>query len=172
MTTIANDSLQIRAATPEDGEIVAELYSASYPVLMPAAYERKVLDAALPLMTRANPKLLACGTYFLAFDGIGTLVGGGGWTPDRPGTGEREDGTGHVRHFATHPEHTGKGIGRTIFERCAASAQGNGIGRFECYASLNAQPFYAALGFRFLDVFDIPMAPGVVFPSARMEREV
>jgi GNAT superfamily N-acetyltransferase len=158
----------IRVAGPDDADAVTEVLTASYPVLMDGAYDMATLAAALPHMVRANPTLLASGTYYLAETADGTAVGCGGWTHERPGTGEREDGLAHIRHFATRPDRTGQGIGRALFEICVGAATGEGVHRFEVYASLNAEGFYRALGFETIEPLDIPMGNGAVFPSLRM----
>ncbi|MBA4174894.1 MAG: GNAT family N-acetyltransferase, partial [Hyphomicrobium sp.] len=60
---IIDRRLSIRVATPEDREAVTRLLQRSYPALMAGSYEPAVLAAALPLMTQANPALLASGTF-------------------------------------------------------------------------------------------------------------
>lgn len=160
----------VRVATPDDAAAVGALLAASYPALMPAGYEAAVLAAALPLMTRANPALLASGRYFLVEDADGRAVGCGGWTPERPGRGDVVAGLGHIRHFATHPDRLGRGIGRAIYAACDAQARADGVRRFECYASLNAVAFYAALGFVPLGRLEVAMGPKAVFPCERMEK--
>ena len=58
-------------------------------------------------------------------------AGCGGWTVERPGSeGETEQGLGHFRHFATHPDHVRKGIGKLIAERSFGDAVGAGIHDF------------------------------------------
>ena len=63
---IIDRRLSIRVATPEDREAVTRLLQRSYPALMAGSYEPAVLAAALPLMTQANPALLASGTFVVA----------------------------------------------------------------------------------------------------------
>ncbi|GJD63816.1 GNAT family N-acetyltransferase [Methylobacterium frigidaeris] len=166
---IANrTSFGTAGAWTDDGDAVTAVLAASYPVLMAASYEADTLTWALPLMVRANPALLASGRFHLAEvpDGI---VGVGGWTPERPGTGEIEPGLGHVRHFAVHPAWIGRGVGRRVFAACRSQAQGGGVSAFECYASLNAEPFYRALGFREFGRREIPLGGGAVgFPAVLM----
>ena len=51
------------------------------------SYDPHGLDAALPYMSRANPRLLASGTYYVAeIDGV--AAGCGGWSVEKPGSGE------------------------------------------------------------------------------------
>jgi GNAT superfamily N-acetyltransferase len=162
--------LAIRAAGPGDAVRVAELLAASYPALMRGAYDAAVLAAALGPMTRANPALLASGTYYLAELPDGSLAGCGGWTPERPGTGAVVAGLAHIRHFATRPDRLGRGIGRAIWQTCRVRAHAAGVRRFECYASLNAVGFYAALGFVPVRRMEVALGPDVAFPCELMER--
>lgn len=157
-----------RWATPADAAAVSALLARSYPVLMRDAYAPDVLAAAVPLMTRANPVLLASGRYLLAETADGTLVGSGGWSEEEPGTKRREPGLSHIRHVAVDPAATGAGIGRTIIARCAGAAASAGITRFECLSSLNAEAFYAALGFRRVRAVDAVLAGTVRLPSILM----
>lgn len=92
----------IRIAAPSDACGVSDLLKTSYGELLAGHYELALLARALPLISRANPALLNSGRYFVAHDGENRIVGCGGWSLDRPGTGELEGGLAHVRHFATH----------------------------------------------------------------------
>ncbi|MCG8356782.1 MAG: GNAT family N-acetyltransferase [Kiloniellales bacterium] len=162
----------VRVATPDDGPAVTALLEASYPTLMGPAYEKEVLEAALPSMTQANASLLSSGTYYLAERQDGGIVGAGGWTRERPGSGDVTPDLAHIRHFATHPGWTGRGIGRAIYAQCEAAARQHDLRRFECFASLNAVPFYAALGFAALRQVEVPMALGLSFPAVLMARPI
>jgi N-acetylglutamate synthase-like GNAT family acetyltransferase len=164
------ERIVVRVAGSDDAEAIGAVLRASYPKLMAPAYPADVLARALPFMVRANPALLRSGTYYLAATPDGTVVGCGGWTFERPG----EPGSaiyptqGHIRHFATHPNWIRRGIGRTLFERCVAEARAVGVQRFECYASVVAQPFYAALGFVTVGPTTIELEPGLTFSGPRM----
>ena len=161
----------VRLSGPNDASAVTKLLRASYPTLMAPAYDPDVLAAALVSMTTANADLLASGSYFVAKIATGELVGCGGWTRQVPGTGKITDNIGHIRHFATHPDWTGQGIGRALYAACEAQASAAGITEFDCFASLNAEGFYAALGFERVDRIEVTM-PGVNFPSILMHRKI
>ena len=163
---------EIRVAIPDDEAGVSGLLLDSYPVLMAAAYDATLLAAAVPIMARANPKLLQCGTYFVAEDASGVLIGCGGWTPERPGDGRIKRTLGHIRHFGVHPQPTRGGVGRALFQHCETTARAAGIQRFECYASLNAEAFYAALGFAAVRTIDIAMGPRLELPAVVMKRTI
>ena len=165
------DRFTIRPATPDDAAVVTALLRASYPMLMRPAYAPDLLTAAQPSMTRANPDLLASGTYFVAETQNGGLVGCGGWTRQVPGMDVVEGNTGHIRHFATHPDWIGRGIGRALYQACETQAASVGITSFKCFASLNAEGFYAALGFERAERIEVAM-PGASFPGVLMRREL
>jgi N-acetylglutamate synthase-like GNAT family acetyltransferase len=123
----------IRIARPSDSDAVSALLEASYSTLLAARYDHEMLSRALPLMTRANPTLLASGTYYVAESDQGNLVGCGGWTTARPGGGEIIEGEAHIRHFATHPEWVGRGIGTSLLARCFSDARPLGIRKLHCF---------------------------------------
>lgn len=162
--------LLIRLGTLEDTEAINALLQASYPVLLSNSYEPAILDLALPFVTKANPVLLRSGTYYLCSLPDGLLAGCGGWSLERPGTNVSEPGLAHIRHFATHADRCGRGIGRAIYDRCEREAKALGISEFECHASRNAEGFYRALGFRTVEPMQIPFSPGVLFPALLMKK--
>ncbi len=166
---------RLRTATASDAAAIEALLAASYPPLMASAYPPDVLRHALPLMTRANPALLACGTYYIAepavVDGPDPRpLGAGGWTVDEPGTKHVQPDVGHVRHFATHPAAVRRGIGRAIMDRCVGGAIERGIRELACFASLNAVPFYAGVGFEAVAPASVNLGGRVPFDCVRMRR--
>ena len=58
---------------------------------------------AIPLISRARPELLACGSCWLALNPQGDILGADGWTQGAPGMPEDGYGlaTAHIRHFVT-----------------------------------------------------------------------
>lgn len=158
----------IRVARPEDSQALGSLLLASYSTLLTDHYDPVLLETALPFVARANPTLLASGTYYLAVAGNG-IVGCGGCSMDRPGTGETAAGEAYVRHVATHPDWLGRGIGRSLLARCFADA-GPSVHTLHCFSTLNAEPFYRACGFETVGPMEVPMGPTVKFPAVRMKR--
>lgn len=157
---------------PEDELPVSGVLAASYPALMRPSYDAEVLAAALPLMTRANSSLLAAGTFYVAEVADGSLAGCGGWSLQRPENNEVEAGLAHLRHFASHADWLGRGIGRAIYARCEDAAGRRGVRRLQCYASLNAEGFYAALGFVSVGEIAVAMGAGLTLPSILMKRSI
>ena len=161
----------VRVAAPEDFASVSALLEASYPALFAARYAPEVLFKALPLMTRANPRLLASGNFYVVAAPNEQLIGCGGWSRERPGSNEIECNQGHVRHFATHPEWIRHGVGRTIFARSARDARAEGVSSFECYSSLVAVEFYRALGFAVARHMELQLGEGVSIPGVLMRYD-
>jgi predicted N-acetyltransferase YhbS len=114
---------------------------------------------------------LSSGAYHVA-ETEGRIVGSGGWSFNRPGSDETEPGLAHVRHFAVHPDWARRGVGRAIYGACEAQARIAGARRFECYATLSGEGFYAALGFRTVGRIDVRMGENAILPSLLMERNI
>lgn len=131
----------MRIATPADVGVVSELLKTSYEELLAGHYDAALLACALPLMTRANPALLNSGRYYVAHSDDNRIIGCGGWSPDRPGSGEREIGVAHVRHFATHPGSIRQGVARALLSRCIQDAEVHGARSMEAFSTLAAVSF-------------------------------
>jgi len=162
---------RVRIATPDDADAVSRVLRASYGALMKPAYSDTVLEAVLPLITTANPALLAGGTFYVALLD-GTIVGCGGWTFARPGAPDApvDPKRGHIRHFATDPAWTRRGVARALMDRCITDAEAVGATTLEAYATLVAEEFYRSAGFRTVAAIDVPIRPGVDLTSLRMIR--
>lgn len=158
----------IRPATPDDREMLDGLIAAAY-AMLGDGYDARQLAAAMPAMSTPNPKLLACGTYYVA-EWDGEPAACGGWTPDKPGSGEIVEGVAYIRHFATHPNHTRKGIARMLLDRCLVEATAAGMHLMKSQATLTGEPFYAAAGFRRVGMIEVEMGPGNMLPAVDMER--
>lgn len=163
----------IRPATLSDRDAVSTLFRQSYPDLLPQHYTSEVLDSALPLITEAQPMLLASGTYFLAeCVETETVIGAGGWHDLSPTRGVSDAKTGHMRHVATRPDWLRRGVARRLIDVAVASAEAHGITRLSCLSTLTARPFYAAMGFTQASEVEVTLAPGVHFPAVQMARHL
>src|SRR5438552_12877 len=162
----------VRVAVPADADAVTALLLESYPGLLAERYHPELLALALPLVTKADPRLLASGTYYVAELADGQLVGCGGWTVERPGSGEVMPGVAHVRHCGTHQDRIRCGVARRLMMRSFADAAAHGIRTMECYSTLGAERFYQALGFTSIGPIDVEMAPSIRFPAVLMRCEL
>ena len=166
------DALTIRLATPADLAEVDALLAHSYPRLLAADYAPSVLVLALPIISRARPELLASGSYFVALDGTGRMLGAGGWTRGAPGDGDVARGLGHVRHVVTRAGEVRRGIGRALMGCVMDDAAAAGVRLLDCLSTRTAVPFYKALGFRTTGPVEVPLRPGIVFPAVRMHCDL
>jgi GNAT superfamily N-acetyltransferase len=161
----------IRTATLADADPVSRVLLASYQPLLNGHYDDALLARALPLVTRANPRLLSSKQYYVAESEEGRCIGCGGWTRERPSTGDAIDGVGHIRHFATAAEWSGLGVGKALLSHSIRSAEKQGVFVLECLATRNAEGFYMAAGFRRIGPIDVSLGDGVALPSLLMRRE-
>ncbi|MEM8654349.1 MAG: GNAT family N-acetyltransferase [Pseudomonadota bacterium] len=156
----------VRPTTKADMAAVDALLARTYPKLLKADYPPSVLVTALPLISRAQPALLVCGTYY-AVEEDGAILGAGGWTRDR-----KDVRLGHIRHVVTDDRALRRGVGRRLMARCFDDARAAHVNRMECWATRTAVPFYTAVGFEEIGPIDVPLADGITFPSVRMMREL
>lgn len=163
--------MKIRVTAIDDTRVIEALLRRSYPELMKAAYEADILDVALPAMTTANQDLIVSGSFYVAEEN-GVIVGCGGWSNKEPGSGAIVDDLVHLRHFAVDPDLTGRGIGRAIFDQSATQAIVDGATRMRVFSSLNAEPFYKAMGLKRLERITVPMGTIIEFPVVLMEGKI
>ncbi|GGH29729.1 Acetyltransferase, GNAT family [Cribrihabitans marinus] len=159
-------SFVVRPTSKADLAAVDALLARSYPRLLKADYPPSVLVTALPLISRAQPALLASGTYYVAEEAA-EILGAGGWTRD----GKRAD-LGHIRHVATDHRALRRGVGRAILRHALDMARAAGVTEMACWSTRTAVPFYAALGFETLGPMQVELGPGIRFPAVRMKRRL
>lgn len=157
----------LRTATEADIAEVDRLLSQSYAKLLKASYPPSVLVTAVPLIARANPALLMGGTYYVAVDRDGHVLGAGGWTRSVKG-----HGTADMRHVVTHHRHLRRGIARRVVLGVFSEARLAGIRRLDCLSTRNAVPFYESMGFCVDRPVNVSLRPGIDFPAVRMTREL
>lgn len=158
--------LILRPTTRDDLAEVDALLARAYPRLLKLAYPPSILVTALPLISRAQPRLVASGTYYAALRD-GRIVGVGGWSRDR-GVAHR----GHVRHVATDDRVVRQGVGRAVLGHVLGQARAVGMAEMECWATRNAVPFYAAMGFAEEGPMEVPLQPGITFPAVCMRMDL
>ncbi|MDG1863932.1 MAG: GNAT family N-acetyltransferase [Yoonia sp.] len=152
----------IRPSTIQDTTAISEMAHACYSSVLISHYAPDTLKVALPHMAHVPVGLAQCGTYFVAVqDDI--IVGACGWT-DGPRGAE-------VRKLAVHPDHLRKGIARSLLTHVHGSASTAGHERIGSAASLNAVPFYCALGYKQTGWVKIDTGhEDAPFDAATMER--
>lgn len=162
-------TLTLRRTTHADLAALDLMLSRSYPALLKADYPPSTLVLALPLISRAQPRLVTSGSYWCA-ESEGLLLAAGGWSWGGPQGGASPTHMAHVRHVVTDHRHTRKGIGRALMGQVLDDARRAGARLLDCQSTLTAVPFYAALGFREIGPVVVTLRPGIEFPAVRMQR--
>jgi N-acetylglutamate synthase-like GNAT family acetyltransferase len=163
-------AVTVRTAGKADIAAIDALLARSYPALLKADYRPSVLVTALPLISRAQPALVTCGTYFVVQDTAGTICGAGGWTRHASQGGSGSTVIGNIRHVVTDHRKTRQGIGRHLMAHILSDAAAAGITGLDCLSTLTAVPFYRAMGFVEQGPREISLRAGIVFPSVAMHR--
>ncbi|NDV02469.1 GNAT family N-acetyltransferase [Pseudoroseicyclus tamaricis] len=157
-------ALSIRPATGADIAGIDAMMGRAWSRQMAGAYPPSLLILAVPYISRAQPALVTSGRYYVAEE-AGRILGAGGWSGG-------EAGRGDVRHVAVDASAAGRGIGRALMERSIAAARDAGVTRLNCTATLNAVPFYEAVGFRALGPTSVRLGPALSLPCTAMVREL
>jgi len=168
---MANTTLTIRPSVRNDLAAIDRLFAESYPALLKRDYAPSLMVTAVPMLARAQPRLVGLGTYFVAVEGD-TLVAAGGWSWTSPQGSVGSMNMGHVRHVVTDHRCARRGIGTRLMRHAMALAWRAGICRLECQSTLTAVPFYASLGFEMIGRVEIRLAPGILFPAVEMRRRL
>ncbi len=164
-----DDTLTLRPAEQTDLDALDALFGRSYPVLLKPDYAPSVLVTAVPLISKAQPALIASGSFFVVCDDD-DIVGAGGWTMQAPGGKPGARGIGHIRHVVTDHRHTRRGIGRKLMEYVALHAHASGMTQLHCQSTRTAVPFYEAMGFVAQSDIEVPLRPGITFPAVFMTK--
>jgi GNAT superfamily N-acetyltransferase len=165
------ETLTIRQAMRGDLAELDALYARAYPAILKRDYAPSVLVTALPLLARAQPRLIASGSFHVALMD-GRIVGGAGWSWSGPQGGAGPLNMAHVRHVVTDPGQLRKGIGRVLMGRVLDEAAAGGAQLMDCQSTLTAVPFYAALGFVEIGPIRVTLRPGIEFPAVHMQRRM
>jgi len=136
-------------------------------------YPPSVLVTAIPTIARAQPRLVASGLFYVVEDDAGAgLLGAGGWSLEAPGGRPGQRGVGHIRHVATDPAATRRGVGRMLLQHILLVARASGMAQMHCQSTLTAEPFYAAMGFVAQGPITVPLSGGLAFPAVFMTSQV
>ena len=174
--------LTLRLATPVDIPGLRDLIEQSVRALSLGYYTSPQIESALRYVFGPDTQLIADRTYYVIESEAGELAAAGGWSRRRTlYGGDQMKGAedpllnptteaARIRAFFVHPAWVRRGLGRQLFERCAADAARAGFRTMELMATLPGEPLYRALGFVQLDESVASLPDGEVLPVVRMGR--
>jgi GNAT superfamily N-acetyltransferase len=139
--------LVLRPVEAADLDRVARLQTAAIMALGAPTYGLARALAWARLGVEVRHQLLGEGAFYLA-EQRGEVVGVGGWSPDG-----LEADLAWIRYLFVHPRLGLRGLGRRLMAEAERSARAADRRRFQVWSSLNAVPFYGALGY-------VPLRPG------------
>ncbi len=180
---MTSPGLRIRAAVPEDAEVLAVLIRDSALRLGRADYSPEQLASALSHLFGVDSRLIEDGTYYVIEAG-GQPVACGGWSRRRTlfggdqYSGRSDDRldprteAARIRAFFVHPAWARRGLARLLLEHCERAARAGGFRRLELMATLTGIPLYEHEGFRIVERQELELPDGVRFPLARMTRDL
>jgi GNAT superfamily N-acetyltransferase len=182
-TVHSDGQRRLRLATSADVPELRRLIEQSVRTLSAGYYTGPQIESALlRYVFGPDTQLIADQTYYVVEGKAGELMASGGWGRRRalygaaPPNGATEPlldpatEAARLRAFFVHPAWARRGLGRQLFERCAADAARAGFRTLELMATLPGEPFYLALGFVPLERTLVAMPDGEELPVVRMAR--
>lgn len=174
----------------DDVPAIRELIEASVRQLQAHDYSETQREKALSTVFTVDSRLIADGTYLLAFDDDdGRLAGCGGWSFRKTlygGDHQIEDHHGDVhaepldpqvdaakvRAIFVHPEFARRGVGSLILIEAERQAEAAGFRRFEMGSTLTGVSLYSLRGYKETARFEVPVGDGTTITVARMVKEI
>ncbi len=155
----------IRAVRERDLPAIAELQRASILGLTLGTYGAERGVAWAEFLARWNGELLERGQLLLAERDSGP-VAVGGWSPHE----DSPEAAWMVPIFVA-PSQVRKGLGRLMIEASESSGKSAGREIYWARASLNAVPFYRAMGYEAIGERDWAPEPGRELPFMLMRKD-
>lgn len=175
--------MRVRPARTEDVPALERLIAASARALGEGYYTAAETEAAIAHVFGVDSKLVADGTYLVAEDDAGTLLGSGGWSRRRTLFGGdrfagREAGlldpareAARIRAFFVGPDAARRGVGAALLAACEDAALAAGFAEAALMATLPGVPFYAARGYVATDATTVD-AGGVPLRFVAMNKRL
>jgi GNAT superfamily N-acetyltransferase len=162
------DTLTIRRARPSDLGALDALMASTFWRTLRRDYPPSVMVTAVPIIARAQPRLLKSGTYHVV-EADGVIIGAGGWSMGHPAGKPPLSIVAHVRHVVTDHRRQRQGIGRRLMTHVLDEARRAGARAMACTSTRGAVGFYASLGFEYLGEVEVQLAPGITLPAVDMK---
>ena len=156
------DEIVIRAAVPEDAASIATVHEAAINGERGGGnYDDEQLNAWAHRHTVAEIRArIAIRTFFIAESPIEPVA-----------YGQVDVAEAVMRSVYVSPRYSRRGVGRRLVQVMFKVAEDAGLRRLELDSSLNAVPFYEALGFTRLGSLDHHLTGGAAMACVRMARD-
>jgi GNAT superfamily N-acetyltransferase len=131
-----------------------------------------------------DSRLIADGTYFIAYAEDGRLAGCGGWSKRKTlYGGDRQVETiepelldpatdaAKIRAIFVHPDFARQGLGSLILRMSEEAANAAGFQRFEMGSTLTGVTLYKLKGYREIARIHVPVSAGETIEVARMVKD-
>ena len=177
-------NFDLRTATTEDVPGIRELIEASVRGLQARDYSPAQIDGALSTVFTIDSRLIADGTYFVAFAEGGELAGCGGWSYRKtlyggdhqvetiePERLDPEVDAAKIRAIFVRPKFARMGLGSVILDASERAAIAMGFRRFEMGSTLTGVPLYWVKGYREVGRLAVPVGNGERIGVVRMVKE-
>lgn len=173
--------MRIRPATTADIPALQELIADSVRELSRGFYTPAQAESGLRYVFGVDTQLIADQSYYVIEDEIG-FAAAGGWSCRRTlYGGDQMKGSedplldptieaARIRAFFVAPRAARRGLGRRLYEECAAAAAKAGFTHLELVATLPGVPLYEALGFERGEHYSVALPDGVDLPVVHMHR--
>jgi GNAT superfamily N-acetyltransferase len=175
---------RLRVAKSEDVAGIRGLIDASVRGLQAGDYSAAQIEGALATVFTVDSRLIADGTYFVAFEEGGQLVGCGGWSFRRtlyggdhqvetiePARLDPEVDAAKIRAIFVHPKFARMGLGSLILAAAEEAAIERGFRRFEMGSTLTGVALYSLEGYREVGRIAVPVGNGERIEVVRMVKE-
>lgn len=150
----------VRAATESDVDAIFRVHSESIRVLCRERYGEREIAAWIAFRPpEAYRQAFASRELFVA-EWQGEVVGFGQLDPRR----------GEIEACYVAPGAVGSGVGAALLRRMESEARRRGHSIVRLNATLNAEPFYARMGYRWLGRATHRVAEDVLLDCVRMEK--
>jgi len=149
--------INVRRATENDREAIARLHEASIRALGPRAYTAEEVDS---WAAGVHPARYPLDQQIYVADEDGEVVAFGHYN------------NSEIAAVYVHPDHIGRGIGRAMMAKLEEVARAEGATHLLLNSSLNAEPFYAACGYRRTKEATYLTRGGVAIRCAVMEKDL
>lgn len=176
-------AFQFKVATTQDIPAIRELIAASVRELQ-VEYSPTEREAALATVFTVDSRLIADGTYFIAYADDGRLAGCGGWSRRKtlyggdhqvetiePELLDPATDAAKIRAIFIHPDFARQGLGSLILRMSEEVAQTEGFMRFEMGSTLTGVALYSLKGYRETARIVVPVSGGETIDVVRMVKQ-